>query len=134
MENMQRRFEPDEELDAFAYGVIGAAIEVHRHLGPGYIEGVYEEVLAVEFQMKGIPYEKQKPIELLYKGRPVGEGRLDFLIGGLLIVELKAVEELAPIHKAQLLSYLRITNRHLGLLINFNEVVLKDGIQRVIRS
>jgi GxxExxY protein len=121
-------------LDDLAHAVIGAAIEVHRCLGPGYLESVYEEALALELQSRDIPFEKQRPVSVNYKGHPVGEGRLDFLVGGALIVELKAVDALAPIHKAQVLSYLRTTGLHLGLLLNFNVAVLRDGIQRVILS
>jgi len=128
------KIEPEIRIDQLAHAVIGAAIEVHRNLGPGYLEGVYQEALAIEFQLQGIPFEPQKPIVVRYKNHPVGEGRLDFLVGAELIVELKAVEELAPIHKAQVISYLKSTNLHLGLLINFNVTMLKNGIQRVILS
>ncbi len=133
-ENPALRTEPDEELDALAHAVIGAAIEVHRHLGPGYLEGVYEDALAVEFGLRGIVFERQKPIAVEFKGVPVGEGRLDFLVEERLIAELKAVEELAPIHRAQVLSYLRTTGPSLGLLINFNVTTLRNGIKRVILS
>ncbi len=92
------RAEPGVETDELAYRVIGAAIEVHRHLGPGFMEGVYEDALAVEFRLRSIPHECQKIIEVAYKENLVGEGRLDFLVGGALIVELKAVEGLGPIH------------------------------------
>ncbi|MDH7578537.1 MAG: GxxExxY protein [Bacillota bacterium] len=127
-----KRKGPDKEVDRLAHEVIGAAIEVHRHLGPGYLESVYEEALAVELNLRGIPFVRQKTIAVNYKGHPVGEGRLDFLVGESLVVELKAVDALAPIHKAQLLSYLKTTGFRLGLLINFNVSVLKEGIQRVI--
>ena len=128
------RGEPDEEEDALAHAVIGAAIEVHRHLGPGYLESVYEDALAIELTLRRIPFERQMPIAVNFKGHPVGEGRLDFLVCGRLIVELKAIDELAPIHRAQVLSYLRTTKLTLGLLINFNVKTLKDGIKRVILS
>jgi GxxExxY protein len=128
------RFEPDEEQDYLARKVIGAAIEVHRRLGPGFLESVYEEAMVVELRLQNIAFTRQAPVSLLYKGYPVGEGRLDLLIHDCLIVELKTVDELGPIHKAQLLSYLRMTRIHLGLLINFNETVLKNGIQRVVLS
>ena len=121
-------------MDDLAHRVIGAAIEVHRHLGPGFLEGVYEDALAIEFQLRGIVHERQKGVEVAYKERPVGEGRLDFLVGGCLIVELKAVDGFASIHKAQVLSYLKATRLRLGLLINFNVPILKDGLQRVILS
>jgi GxxExxY protein len=125
---------PGAELDELARRVIGAAIEVHRHLGPGFLEAVYEEARSVEFRLRGILFERQKVIAVGYKEVSVGEGRLDFLIGGRLIVELKAIEGLAPIQKAQVISYLKAAHLHLGLLINFNVPVLKDGLQRIILS
>jgi GxxExxY protein len=131
---MDAKTEPAERLDVLARSVIGAAIEVHRHLGPGYLESIYEEALAVELELRGVPFERQKPIEVNYKGREVGQGRIDLLIEGQLLVELKTVEALALIHKAQVISYLKATHLHLGLLINFNVPVLRDGIQRIVRS
>jgi len=126
--------EPDRQVDELAHAVIGAAIEVHRHLGPGYLESVYEEALCVELRLRDIPFERQRPIAVNYKGVSVGEGRVDMLFGGRLIVELKAVEALAPIHKAQVISYLKTMELQLGLLINFHTPVLRDGIQRVVLS
>jgi GxxExxY protein len=128
------RQEPDRELDRLAHQVIGAAIEVHRQLGPGFLEGVYEKALCIEFELRGIPFGSQSGVEINYKGRAIGKGKLDLLVGGRLIVELKAVEKLGPIHSAQMISYLRMTKRVLGLLINFNVPVLKEGIKRVIVS
>jgi len=115
-----------------AHAVIGAAIAVHRALGPGYVESVYEEAVCVELDFQSVPYQRQYKIAVQYRGRPVGEGRLDLLVAKILPVELKAVEALAPIHQAQLLSYLKMTGFQLGLLINFNVPVLKQGIKRVI--
>ena len=126
--------EPGIELDALANVVIGAAIEVHRILGPGYLECVYEEALAVELELRRIPFERQKPVSVDYKSHAVGEGRLDLLVSNKLIVELKAVDALAPIHTAQVMSYLKTTKLPLGLLINFNVPLLKHGIKRVILS
>ncbi|KAB8335281.1 GxxExxY protein [Scytonema tolypothrichoides VB-61278] len=131
--NAKKR-EPSEEVDGLAYAVIGAAIEVHRVLGPGFLESVYQEALEVEFRMRGIPYMSQHPVGVNYKGHSVGEGKLDFLVGDVLIVELKAVENLAPIHESQVISYLKMTNHSLGILINFNVPVLKQGIKRIILS
>ena len=128
------RHEPDREHDQFAHQVIGAAIEVHRQLGPGLLEGVYEKAMCIEFELRGIPFRRQSGVGITYKGRPVGKGKLDLLVGDCLIVELKAVEKLAPIHSAQMISYLRMTSRMLGLLINFNVPVLKEGIKRVVVS
>ncbi len=126
------RPEPSKEVDELARKVIGAAIEVHRALGPGYTENVYEEALCIEIETQSIPFERQVKIAVEYKGRKVGEGRLDLLVAKILPVELKAVESLAAIHQAQLISYLKMTHLQLGLLINFNAPILKQGIRRVI--
>ena len=126
--------EPSKDVDGLAHPVIGAAIEVHRTLGPGYLESLYEEALVHELRLQNIPYERQVTIFVEYKGLKIGEGRLDLLIDKKLPVELKAVEALAPIHQAQLLSYLKMTGLQLGLLINFNVPLLKQGIKRVILS
>jgi GxxExxY protein len=126
--------EPDREVDDPARAVIGAAIEVHHVLGPGYLESLYEEALAVELDWRGIAFERQKPIGVEYKGHTVGEGRLDLLVGNRLVVELKAVDALAPIHTAQVMSYLKALNLPIGLLINFNVPLLKQGAKRIIRS
>lgn len=128
------KVEPNKEVDRLARAVIGAAIEVHRHLGPGFLEGVYEEALVVELALRDIPFERQKPVPVSYKGHSVGEGRIDLLVATELLVELKAVEVLAPIHKAQVISYLKATGLHLGLLINFNVPILRAGVQRVVLS
>jgi len=130
----EESFEPSRELDALAQGVIGAAIEVHKHLGPGYLESLYEEGLGVEFEIRGLPFQRQASVPVIYKGHALGEGRVDYLVGKELVVELKAVEMLAPIHRAQVISYLKALKLHLALLINFNVPVLKSGIVRIIRS
>jgi GxxExxY protein len=126
--------EPGAEIDALARAVIGAAIEVHRVLGPGYLESVYEEALETELGLVGIEFERQKAFALTYKSKRIAEGRMDFLVGGCLVVEIKAVDRLLPIHRAQVISYLKATKGHVGLLINFNEAILKSGLQRVIWS
>jgi GxxExxY protein len=126
--------EPDAELDKLAHQVIGAAIEVHRLLGPGYLEEVYEEALAVELRLRRIPFQKQMVIALDYKGQPVGQGRLDFLVDDRLVVELKAVESLHPVFTAQVISYLKTLHLPLGLLINFNVAILKNGVRRVVHT
>jgi GxxExxY protein len=126
------RAEPSKEVDDLARKVIGAAIEVHRALGPGYTENVYEEALCIEIRNQKIPFERQVKIAVEYKGQKVGEGRLDLLVAKLLPVELKAVEGFAPIQQAQVLSYLKMTRLQLGLLINFNIPILKQGIKRII--
>jgi GxxExxY protein len=127
--------EPSEEVDRLANRVIGAAIEVHRELGAGFMESIYEEALCVELELRGIPFVRQAPMNVMFKSHSVGTGRIDILVGGVLVVELKAVELLAPIHKAQVRSYLKATGCKLGLLLNFNSVLLKDGaIKRIILS
>jgi len=124
--------EPDARLNSLTDSVIGAAIEVHRHLGPGYLESVYEKALCVELDAQGVPHRSQVPIPVQYKGVDVGEGRLDILVANTLPVELKAVEAIHSIHKAQVISYLKATGLPLGLLINFNVTVLHKGVSRVI--
>jgi GxxExxY protein len=114
--------------------VLTAAVEVHRHLGPGYVESVYEEALAIEFTLAGILFARQAAVSVNCKSNPVGHGRLDFLVADRLVVELKAAEALLPLHKAQVLSYLKAIGHGLGLLINFNVPVLMRGVQRVVLS
>jgi GxxExxY protein len=133
-EEERRMRELGEQVEQLAYRAIGAAIEVHRILGPGFLESVYQESLEVEFGMRGIPCHPKKPVAITYKGHQVGEGQLDFMLGDILIVELKAVEKLAPIHDAQLISDLKMTKNSPGLLINFNVPILKEGIKRIILS
>jgi GxxExxY protein len=128
------RIEPGTELDLLAKTVIGAAIEVHKVIGPGYLESVYEEALCQELNIRGIAFVRQPVFTLTYKGVSVGQGRLDLLVEERLIVELKAVEVLAAIHHAQVISYLRALHLQLGLLINFNVPLLKQGIRRVINT
>jgi GxxExxY protein len=103
-------------------------------LGPGFLESVFEEALCVELRLRDVPFARQVGVAVGYKGQTVGENRLDFLVGGCLIVELKAVESLLPIHSAQVLSYLKATRMQLALLINFNVPILKAGIKRVVLS
>ncbi|MEM9416375.1 MAG: GxxExxY protein [Planctomycetota bacterium] len=129
-----RRQEPSTELDALAHNVIGAAIEVHRTLGPGYPESIYEEALCYELELQGIPFERQKTIHVSYKGRPCGTGKMDLLIDSQLVVELKTVEDVLPKHKSQAKAYLVATNGQLALVINFNVALLKDGLYRVIHN
>lgn len=113
--------------------IIGAAIEVHRYWGPGLIESIYEKSLAVELEKRAIPFRRQLKLELKYKGVVLGEDfRLDLIIGDKVVVELKVVRELAPVFEAQLLSYMRLTGCRIGLLMNFNTPVLKDGIKRLV--
>src|SRR3954464_4682274 len=124
--------EPGGELDGWAHEVVGSALEVHRTLGPGFLESVYEQALCVELSARSVSFRRQVPIAVRYKGQVVGQGQLDLLIHERLIVELKTVETFAPIHTAQLLSYLKATRLRLGLLINFNVPLLQHGIRRII--
>jgi GxxExxY protein len=129
-----RVVEPSAELNAISGAVVAAAIEVHRALGPGFTEGVYEHALVVEFRSRGIQFARQARYELEYKGEIVGEGRVDFLVAGRVVVELKAVESLAPVHFAQVMAYLRVSRCQLGLLLNFNVPQLVRGVRRVVLS
>jgi GxxExxY protein len=124
--------EPDRELDELARHAIGAAIEVHRRLGPGLDESLYQGAMEVELQIRGIPFARQVDTPVEYKGVAIGRRRIDLVVGGRLIVELKSIEQISPLHKAQVLTYLRITGLKLGLLINFNTIILKDGLKRII--
>jgi len=112
--------------------VIGAAIEVHRKLGPGLPEEAYQRACEIEFAARGIPFEPQKPVNVVYKAVVVARGRVDFLVAGCLVVEIKAVDCLIPLHRLQVRTYMRILKQPLGLLINFNVPLLKEGIKRVI--
>src|SRR5215207_324750 len=120
-------------LNDLTYETIGAAIEVHRTLGPGLLESSYRECLCRELLLRGIGFKREYGLPLQYKGVQLECGyRIDMLIADLVVVEIKAVEKLAPVHEAQLLTYLRLGGWKVGLLINFNVVVLKDGIYRRI--
>lgn len=115
--------------------VIGAAMEVHRTLGPGLLESAYEACLARELAIQGITFEQQVELPVVYRGVPLSCGyRLDFIVEGELILELKAVEELLPIHEAQLLTYLKLSDKRIGLLINFNVTLLKQGLRRIVNQ
>lgn len=119
--------------DELSNQIIGAAIEVHRILGPGLLESTYEQCLCHELTLKNISFERQKPLPVTYKGIYLNCGyRLDILVEKLVIVELKTVEHIEPIHEAQLLTYLKLSDLWLGLLVNFNVPVLKDGIRRIV--
>jgi GxxExxY protein len=130
----QRRHRADRmnpHLNQLSHEIIGAAIEVHRTLGPGLLESSYQECLCRELLVRGVPFEREKPLPLEYKGIRLECGyRIDILVAGLVVVEVKSVEALAPIHDAQLLTYLRLGGWKIGLLINFNVVLLKNGIHR----
>jgi GxxExxY protein len=113
--------------------IIGAAIEVHRALGPGLLESAYEECLCRELTLRGVPFRRQISLPVSYKGIGLpGAYRVDLLVAGLVVVEIKSVSAIEPIHEAQLLTYMRLGQWRLGLLINFNVVVLKNGIRRMV--
>jgi GxxExxY protein len=113
--------------------IIEAAINVHRELGPGLLESVYQSCLSKELQLSGIHHQVEVPVPVWYRGERVsGDGfRLDLLVENQIVVELKATEKVLPVHFKQLLTYLKLANKPLGLLINFNELMLKDGIKRI---
>jgi len=118
-----------------SHEIIGAAIEVHRVLGPGLLEFIYEEALVVELEGRGLDIVRQVEVEVWYKDRRLeNKLRLDILVNEIVIVEVKSVETVLPIHESQLLSYLRLSGKKLGLLINFNTVVLRSSIRRVVNN
>ncbi len=122
-------------LNKLTEQIIGAAIEVHRHLGPGLLESAYEACLAYELERLGLKVEKQKPLPLIYKDIRLDQGyRIDLLVADQVVVELKVVDALTPVHEAQMLSYLKLSGCKLGLLINFDVKLLKDGICRFIMT
>lgn len=112
--------------------IIGCAIEVHRVLGPGLLESAYEEALCLEMGIRGVSFKRQVSVPVLYKGQPIGDYRLDLLVEDTLVVEIKSVERMDPLFVAQLLTYLRATGKRVGLLINFNSRLLREGIKRVV--
>lgn len=123
------------ELNNITQKIIGAAIEIHGNLGPGLFESVYEECLCYELELQNINFERQKYIPLLYKEKNFDTGfRADLVVEHRIVVELKSVEALAPIHEVQILNYLKLSKLHVGLLINFNVPILKQGIKRVVNN
>ena len=122
-----------EEYNNLTEQIIGAAIEVHRHMGPGLLESAYETCLAYELERLGLNFERQKPNPLVYKEIQLDQGyRVDLLVEGKVVVELKVVDAFTPVHEAQVLSYLSFSSAPIGLLINFEVKLLKDGIRRFI--
>jgi len=123
------------DLNQLSSQIIGAAIEVHKHLGPGLLASAYEECLCHELGLRGILYVRQKDLPIQYKGRNLTCGyRIDVVVESAIILELKACERIDPIHEAQLLTYLKLSGLRLGLLINFNVAVLKSGIRRFLNG
>ena len=128
---MQNR-DLDDYTNKLSYEIIGAAIEVHNDLGPGLLEVIYHNALCVELAERSIPFEREKPITVKYKGQSVGDFRVDVLVAQRIVIELKSVERILPVHQSQIMTYLRITGCRLGLLMNFNVKMMKQGITRIV--
>jgi GxxExxY protein len=125
----------NDRLDQISRRIIGAAIEVHRHLGPGLLESAYQSCLVYELKQLDLKVEEQKPLPVVYKQVKLDCGyRLDMVVEDEVIVEVKAIEKLLPIHEAQLLSYLRLAKKRVGLLMNFHVPVLKNGLKRIVNE
>ena len=114
------------------HSAIGCAIAVHRSLGPGFLESIYKKAMCIELENRGLAYERERSIDVTYRGIPISGQRVDLIIGGLVVVELKAVTRFEEIHRAQVISYLRTLGLRGGLLINFRVRVLKQGLQRIV--
>ena len=124
----------DEKTETLIKSIIGAAIDVHRELGPGYLEKVYENAMTLELRHRGLAFATQVPIAILYKDVKIHGQILDIVVEEKVILELKSVATLLPIHEAQILSYLKSTNLSAGLLINFKETMVKNGIKRFVQT
>jgi GxxExxY protein len=123
------------DINQLSNKIIGAAIEVHKVLGPGLLESAYEECLCHELELRGLHYERQKPLPVMYKGRKLDCGyRLDVVVENAIILELKSCEKMEPIYEAQLLTYLKLSGLHLGLILNFNVSMMRDGIKRIVHE
>jgi GxxExxY protein len=123
------------KLNQLSSKIIGAAIEVHKTLGPGLLESAYEECLCHELSIQGLLFEKQKPLSVDYKGKRLDCGyRMDIVVEKEVIIELKSCEKVEPIHKAQLLTYLKLSGLNLGLILNFNVPLMRDGIVRIVNE
>ncbi|MFZ3217626.1 MAG: GxxExxY protein [Candidatus Acidiferrales bacterium] len=120
------------EINQLTERIIGCAIEVHRHFGPGLLEATYEEALCIELETAGIKFKRQVPFPILYKVRVLGDYRLDLLVEDLVVVEIKSVDRHSPVFEAQVLTYLKATGRKVGLLINFNSRLLHNGVKRFV--
>jgi GxxExxY protein len=131
----ERKGRKDMEINQLSNVIIGCAIRVHRELGPGLLESIYSPCLQLEFQRAGLAYETQVPVPIRYDGLEVPNAlRLDFVVENQIVVELKCIEKVLPVHHAQLLSYLRLSDKQLGLLINFHVNRLADGIKRIVNN
>jgi len=132
MEPQRRRVTGIDELNGLTSKIIGAAIEVHKILGPGLLESIYEATLCIELEERGVAYARQVMLPTYYKGRPLGRYEIDLIVEELIIVEIKSVSHLTAVFEAQLLTYLRLADKRVGLLINFNSRLLKEGIKRLV--
>ncbi len=122
------KIDDDNELTDL---VIGAAIEVHRELGAGFLESTYQKAMVIELRLRDLSFQTEAPVELFYKDESIGDGKIDILVEGRLVVELKAVSRLVDAHKSQVITYLKATGNRLGLLVNFHEDRVVDGIKRI---
>ena len=129
---MRKNTKIDKQTEDLAYKVIGASIEVHRILDPGLLESIYENALCIELAERKIAFERQKEIPVIYKGQSIGNNFVDIMINDSIILELKSVNKLHPVHQAQLITYLKISQKPLGYLINFNTRFLKEGIKSFV--
>lgn len=121
-----------EATEAVVRGVIGGALEVHRRLGPGLLEAIYVDALTIELEIRGLRFERERQVLMHYRGRPLRSQRVDLIVEGQVIVEVKAVDRFDPVHQAQVLSYLRATGLRVGLLMNFHRQFLKSGLRRIV--
>jgi GxxExxY protein len=121
-----------DRINALTERIIGCAIEVHRQLGPGLLESIYESALCVELGLAGLQFQRQAPVSISYESQVIGDLRLDLVIENLVVAEIKSVERMEPLFEAQVLTYLKVSGKKVGLLINFNSRLLKTGIQRFI--
>jgi GxxExxY protein len=121
-----------KEMNELTERIIGCAIEVHRQLGPGLLEATYEAALCIELEDAGLKYKRQMSHPVIYKGRAIGEYRLDLVVEDTVVVEVKSVERFDPVFEAQILTYLKVTGKRVGLLVNFNSRLLRDGIKRYV--
>ena len=122
-----------ERTESIVTKTIGCAITVHRCLGPGLLEGLYEDAMTIELEFAGLRFDRQREIILKYRDRPLRSQRIDLIVEDAVIVEIKSIDALHPLHRAQLISYLRSADMRIGLLINFNVEVLKGNIKRIVR-
>ena len=127
-----RRITEDIPENSITQRIIKCAIEVHKQLGPGLLENIYETAMTVEFELEGLTYKRQLEIPVIYKGRQLGDYRLDLLVEDMVVVEVKSFERFDPVFEAQILSYMKLAGKKVGLLINFNSKMVKDGIKRFV--